>query len=67
MWKPESPENPAYSCVLGPPNSKPFEKSSLTAPFGLQILPQFEDSKTDLDVVDDTTMTDTPPWSQSEP
>ena len=36
-------------------------------PLGLQILPLFEDSKIDLDVVDDTTVTDTPPWSQSEP
>ena len=44
------PENPAYSCVFEPPNSKLFKKSNL-----------------DLDVVDDTTVTDTPPWSQSEP
>ena len=53
------PDNPAYSCVFEPPNSKLFEKSNLT--------PLFEDSKIDLDVVDDTTATDTPPWSQSEP
>ena len=52
------PDNPAYSCVFEPPNSKLFEKSNLT--------PLFEDSKIDLDVVDDTTVTDTPPWSQSE-
>ena len=26
-----------------------------------------EDSKIDLDVVDDTTVSDTPPWSQCEP
>ena len=43
------------------------EKSSLTSPLGLRILPQFEDSKIDLDVVDDTTVSDTLPWSQSEP
>ena len=43
------------------------EKSNLTPPLGLRILPLFEDSKTDLDVVDDTTATDTPLWSQSEP
>ena len=42
------------------------EKSSLTPPLGLRILPLFEDSKIDLDVVDDTTVSDTPPWSQSE-
>ncbi len=61
------PDNPAYSCVFEPPNSKLFEKSSLTPPLGLRILPLFEDSKIDLDVVDDTTVSDTPPWSQSEP
>ena len=61
------PDNPAYSCVFEPPNSKFFEKSSLTPPFGPRILPLFEDSKIDLDVVDDTTVSDTPPWSQSEP
>ena len=54
------PENPAYSCVFEPPNSKLFEKSTLTPPFGLQILPLFEDSKIYLDVVDDTTVTDIP-------
>ena len=61
------PDNPAYSCVFEPPNSKLFEKSSLTPPLGIRILPLFEDSKIDLDVVDDTTVSDTPPWSQSEP
>jgi len=61
------PDNPANSYVFKPPNSKLFEKSSLTPPLGLRILPLFEDSKTDLDVVDDTTVTDTPPRSQSEP
>ena len=61
------PSNLAYSCVFEPPNSKFFEKISLTPPLGLQILPLFEDSKIDLDVVDDTTVSDTPPWSQSEP
>ena len=61
------PDNPTYSCVFEPPNLKLFEKSKLTPPLGLRILPLFEDSKIDLDVVDDTTVTDTPPWSQSEP
>ena len=61
------PDNPAYSCVFEPPNSKLFEKSDLTPPLGLRTIPLFEDSMTDLDVVDDTTVSDTPPWSQSEP
>ena len=61
------PDNPAYSCVFEPPNSKLFEKSSLTPPLGLRILPLFEDSKIDLDMVDDTTVSYAPPWSQSEP
>ena len=60
------PDNPAYSCVFEPPNSKPFEKSSVTPPLGLRVLPLFEDSKIDLDVVDDTTVPATPPLSQSE-
>ena len=54
------PDNPAYSYVFEPPNSKPFEKSSLTPPLGLRILPLYDDSKIDLDVVDDTTVSDTP-------
>ena len=53
------PDNPAYSCVFEPPNPKLFEKPSLTPPLGLRILPLFEDSKIDLDVVDDTTVSDT--------
>ena len=61
------PHNPAYSFGFEPPNSKLFEKSSLTPPFGLPILPLFEDSQIDLDVLDDTTVSDTPPRSQSEP
>ena len=60
------PDNPAYSCVFEPPNSKCFEKSSLTPPFGLPILPLFEDSQIDLDMVEDTTVSDTPPFSQSD-
>ena len=55
------------SGVFEPPNSKLFEKSRLSPPLGLRILPLFKDSKIDLDVVDDTTVSDTPPWSQPEP
>ena len=58
--------NPAYNCVFEPLNSKLFEKSELTPPRGLRVLPLFEDSKTDLGVVHDFTVSDTPPWSQSE-
>ena len=43
-----------------------FEKSNLIPSLGLRILPLFDDSKTDRDVVDDTTVTYTTPWSQSE-
>ena len=53
-----SPDNPAYICVFEPPNSKLFEKSILSPPLGLRIIPLFEDSKIDLDVVDDTTVSD---------
>ena len=51
-------DNPAYSCVFEPPNSKRFEKSSRTPPLGLRILPPFEDSKIGLDTVDDATASD---------
>ena len=61
------PDNPAYSWVFEPLNLKLFEKSNPTPPLGLRILQLFEDSKIDQDVVDDTTVTDTPPWSQTEP
>ena len=54
-------------CVFEPPNSKLFEKSKLTPPLGLRVLPLFEDSKIDLGVVDDVTVSDTPPWSLPEP
>ena len=60
------PDSPAYSCVFEPPNSKLVEKSSLTPPLGLRIVPLFEDSKIAFDTVDDTTVSDTPPWSQSD-
>ena len=43
-------------CDFEPPNSKLFEKSKLTPPLGLRVLPLFEDSKIDLGVVDDVTV-----------
>ena len=55
------PNNLAYSCAFEAPNSTLFEKSSLTPPLGLRILLLFEDSKTDLDVVDDITVSDALP------
>ena len=61
------PGNPAYSCVIEPPNPKLFEKSKLTPSLCLRVLPLFEDSKIDLGVVDDTTVSDTPSCSQPEP
>ena len=61
------PNNPSISCVFEPPNSKLFEKSKLTLPHGLHVLPLFEDSKIDLGVVDDIMVSATPPWSQPEP
>ena len=54
------PNNPSYSCVFEPPNSKLFEKSTLTPPLGLRVLPLFEDSKIDSGVVDDVMVSDTP-------
>ena len=50
-------KNWSYGCVFEPPNLNFFEKSNLTQPLGLRILPLFEDYKTDLDVVNDTTVT----------
>ena len=61
------PNNSAYRCVFEPPNSKLFEKSKLTLPLRLRVLPLLEDSKIDLGVVDDVSVSDTPPWSQPEP
>ena len=43
-----------------------FEKPKLTPPLGLHVLLLFEDSKIDSDVVDDVTVSNTPPWGQHE-
>ena len=53
------PDNRAYSRVYEPPNSKLVEKSNLTPPLRLRILPLFEDSKIDIGVVDDITVSGT--------
>ena len=40
------PENPAYSCVFEPKNTKLFEESeSKVSPLGIRILPHLEKSK----------------------
>ena len=59
--------NPAYSCVFQPPNSKLFEHSKLTPLLGTRVLPLFEDSKIEFGVIDDVTVSDTPPWRQPQP
>ena len=56
-----------YGCVSETPISKHFEKYNLTPPLGLRILPLFKDSKIDLDVVDDTSVSYTLLLSQSKP
>ena len=43
------------------------EKFKLTPPLGLCVLLLIEDSKIDSGVVDDVTVPDNPPWSQTEP
>ena len=55
------------SCVFEPPNSKVFEEPKLTPPLCLRVLPMFEESRIDLGVVEDVTVSDAPSWSQSEP
>ena len=57
------PNNPAYSCVFEPPNSVLFlSKSKLTPRLGRRILTLLQNSKIDFGVVDDGTVSDTPPW-----
>ena len=46
------PENPAYSCVFEPENTKLFEESeSKVPPLGIHILPHSEKSKLNLNLV----------------
>ena len=49
------------------PNSKPFWKKYIVWLLLAPILPLLVDSKIYLDTVDDTTVSDTPSWSRSEP
>ena len=56
------PENPAYSCVFEPENTKLFEESeSKVPPLGVRILPHLEKSKLNLNLVDDAPSLDIVP------
>ena len=62
------PENPAYSCVFEPENTKLFEESeSKVLPLGICILPYLEKSKLNLNLVDDAPSFDIVPWKLSVP
>ena len=55
------PEKPVYSCAFEPENTKVFEESeSKVPPLGIRILPHFEKSKINLNLVDDA-----PCWTSS--
>ena len=61
-------ENPAYSCVFEPENTKLFEESeSKTPPLGIRIFPDLEKSKLNLNLVDDAPSLDIVPWKLSVP
>ena len=62
------PENPAYSCVFEPKNTKLFEASeSKVPPLGIRIIPHLEKSKLNLNLVDDASPLDIIPWKLSVP
>ena len=62
------PENPAYSCVFEPQNTKLFEESeSKVPPLCIRILPHLEKSKLNLNLVDDAPSLDIVPWKLSVP
>ena len=62
------PENPAYSCVFEPENTKLFEASeSKVPPLGICIIPHLEKSKLNLNLVDDASPLDIIPWKLSVP
>ena len=62
------PENPAYSCVFEPENTKLFEASeSKVPPLGIRIIPHLEKSKLNLNLVDDASPLDIIPWKLSVP
>ena len=62
------PENPAYSCVFEPENTKLFEAAeSKVPPLGIRIIPHLENSKLNLNLVDDASPLDIIPWKLSVP
>ena len=62
------PENPAYSYVFEPENTKLFEESeSKVPPLGIRILPHLEKSTLNLNLVDDASPLDIIPWKLSVP
>ena len=62
------PENPAYSCVFEPENTKLFEAAeSKVPPLGIRIIPHLEKSKLSLNLVDDASPLDIVPWKVSVP
>ena len=62
------PENPAYSCVFEPENTKLFEAAeSKVPPLGIRIILHLEKSKLNLNLVDDASPLDIIPWKLSIP
>ena len=62
------PENPVYSCIFEPKNTKLFEESeSKVPPLGICIIPHLEKSKLNLNLVDDAPSLDIVPWKLSVP
>ena len=62
------PENPTYSCVFEPENTKLFEAAeSKVPPLGIRIIPHLEKSKLNLNLVDDASPLDIIPWKLSVP
>ena len=60
------PKTPGYSCVFEPENIKLFQESeSKIPPLGIHILPHLEESKLDLNLIDDAPSVDIAPWMLS--
>ena len=62
------PTNPERNCVFEPQNAEVYDKCQfVTPPLGLRMLPYFESSGLDVDVVDDVSILDAAPWIISVP